>query len=129
MLVKNTIMEKAREVFRFGIIGGIATAIQYIVYVCLYSNLGTNVAYTLGYLVSLCFNFILSNYFTFKTKPSKEGGIKFVLAHGFNYILQLSMLNIFIYISIPKKIAPFIVYSISIPINYLLVSKALNKKK
>jgi putative flippase GtrA len=118
-----------KEIFRFGIVGVLATSIQYIVYISLYKRLGTNIAYTIGYLVSLCGNFILSNYFTFKTKPSKDGGLKFILAHGFNYILQMFLLNLVIYINVSEKIAPFIVYSISIPINYLLVRKALNKGK
>lgn len=118
-----------KEIFRFGLVGVFATLIQYLVYISLYEKIGTNIAYTLGYLISLCGNFLLSTYFTFKTKPSKGGGLKFILAHGFNYLLQIALLNITISINIPQKIAPFIVYSISIPVNYLLVKKSLNKKK
>lgn len=121
--------DRIKEVFRFGIVGVIATVIQYVVYIGLYSFIGVNISYTIGYIVSLCFNFILSNYFTFKTKPSKEKGVKFILAHGFNYLLQIGLLNLFIYINIPEGVSPIIVYCISIPINYLLVRRALNKIK
>ena len=121
--------DRIKEVFRFGIVGVIATVIQYVVYIGLYSFIGVNISYTIGYIVSLCFNFILSNYFTFKTKPSKEKGVKFILAHGFNYLLQIGLLNLFIYINIPEGVSPIIVYCIIIPINYLVVRRALNKIK
>lgn len=126
--MKKINMESIKQILRFGIVGVLATAIQYVVYIMLYASIGTNIAYTVGYGVSLVFNFVLSNYFTFKTNPSKEGGIKFGLAHGFNYLLQMALLNIFIYMNISENIAPFIVYSISIPLNYLLVKKALNRE-
>lgn len=117
------------EIIRFGIVGVLATIIQYLVYVMLYNFIGTNIAFTLGYIVSLIFNFILSNYFTFKTNPNKEKGIKFLLAHGFNYGLQMVLLNIFNMVGVHKAVSPFLVYCISIPVNFLLVKKALGTKE
>ncbi len=87
-----------------------------------------NVAYTLGYAVSFIFNFFISNYFTFNTKPNKEKGFKFLLAHGFNYLLQMGLLNIYIKIGIGKELAPFFVYIICVPVNFFLVRKALHKR-
>ena len=113
------------EIIRFGLVGVLATLIQYGIYRMLLKFVGINASYTIGYVGSLMFNFILTNYFTFKTNPTKEKGIKFVLAHGFNYLLQMGLLNLFVNINVGAKIAPFIVYSISIPINFLLVRKAL----
>lgn len=117
------------EIIRFGIVGVLATIIQYLVYVMLYNFIGTNIAFTLGYIISLIFNFILSNYFTFKTNPNKEKGIKFLLAHGFNYGLQMVLLNLFNMVGVHKAISPFLVYCISIPVNFLLVRKALGTKE
>lgn len=117
------------EIIRFGIVGVLATIIQYLVYVMLYNFIGTNIAFTLGYIISLIFNFILSNYFTFKTNPNKEKGIKFLLAHGFNYGLQMVLLNLFNMAGVHKAISPFLVYCISIPVNFLLVKKALGRKE
>lgn len=113
------------EIIRFGLVGVLATLIQYGIYRMLLKFVGINASYTIGYVGSLMFNFILTNYFTFKTNPTKEKGIKFVLAHGFNYLLQMGLLNLFVNINVEAKIAPFIVYSISIPVNFLLVRKAL----
>lgn len=117
------------EIIRFGIVGVLATLIQYFVYVMLYNFIGTNIAFTIGYIVSLIFNFILSNYFTFKTNPNKEKGVKFLLAHGFNYGLQMVLLNLFNMVGVHKAISPFLVYCISIPVNFLLVRKALGTKE
>lgn len=116
---------KIAEIIRFAMVGVLATLIQYCIYISLLNLIGENISYTIGYVVSLCANFILTNYFTFKTNPTKDRGFKFVLAHIFNYLLQIILLNIFIAININSKIAPLLVYSISIPINFLLVRKAI----
>lgn len=125
--MNNIGLDRIREIIRFGIVGVIATLIQYVVYIIAIPYLGATPAYTVGYIVSFCCNFIMSNYFTFKTKPSTEKGFKFMLAHGFNYLLQIGLLNGFIYYGIGNKIAPLLVYVISVPVNYFLVRKALNK--
>lgn len=118
------------QFFRFGIVGVIATIISYSIYIIL-EKLGFqyNVAYTLGYIISFCFNYVASTYFTFKTTANAKKGIKFAFAHGFNYILQMILLNVFIYKGISKGIAPIFVYCISIPINFLVVRIALKDKK
>ncbi|MDU5107130.1 GtrA family protein [Clostridium sp.] len=113
------------EIIRFAIVGVLATLIQYFVYIALLNLTGENISYTIGYGISLCANFVLTNYFTFKTNPTRKKGFKFVLAHMVNYLLQIILLNLFIKININSKIAPLFVYSISIPINFLLVRKAI----
>lgn len=114
------------EIFRFGIVGVIATIISYTVYIILEKlGLQYNIAYTLGYIISFCFNYIASTYFTFKTDINAKKGIKFAFAHGFNYFLQIALLNIFVYIGISKALSPIFVYAISIPINFFVVRVAL----
>lgn len=117
------------EIFRFGIVGVIATIISYTVYIILEKlGLQYNIAYTLGYIISFCFNYIASTYFTFKTDINAKKGIKFAFAHGFNYFLQIALLNIFVYIGISKALSPIFVYAISIPINFFVVRIALKDK-
>lgn len=119
---------KLLEFLKFIIIGGLATIIHYFIYFILQkSNLQYNIAYTIGYFLSFIFNFFASNYFTFNTKPNASRGIKFFLAHLFNYLLQIILLNIFISIGIWKEIAPIFVFMISIPSNFILVRFALKK--
>lgn len=114
------------EFVKFGAVGGIATAIHLLIYYLLQSiRVHYSIAYTCGYGISFIFNFFASNYFTFKTKPNKSSGLKFTLAHIFNYLLQIALLNIFVKIGISSNIAPILVFGIAVPINFILVRIAL----
>lgn len=118
--------KKSMEFIRFIIVGGVSTLIHYLIYFILQIlKFQYNIAYTFGYFISLIFNFFASNYFTFKTNPSKDKSFKFLLSHLFNYILQILLLNIYILIGINKNIAPIFVFFISVPINYILVRFSL----
>lgn len=121
---------KLLEFIRFIIVGGTATIIHYSIYYLLQKFIGVkpNLAYTLGYGISFIFNFIASNYFTFKTKVSAKKGIKFSIAHCINYLIQIGLLNVYIKIGISSVMAPIFIFILSIPLNFIMVSRALNKK-
>lgn len=116
-------MEKKtfKEVLRFGIVGAIATAIHYGVYMLLRLHIDINAAYTTGYVISFVVNYFLSARFTFKKKASVGNGIGFVCAHTVNYLLQVGLLNIFIWFGVDSSLAPLPVYGIAIPVNFLMV--------
>lgn len=112
---------KLAEVIRFGIVGGIATAIQYGVYLLALTFVHHNWAHTIGYTVSFLFNFIASTYFTFKVHANVQRGIGFAFSHLINYFLQIVTLNIFMQWGISKQWAPLPMFAVCIPINFLLV--------
>ena len=116
-------MEKQtfHEIIRFGIVGILATAIHYGIYWILQRHINHNIAYTLGYGISFICNFFLTAHFTFKKKATVKKGIGFGLTHLCNYLIQLGLLNLFIYIGINKGLASIFVFAIAIPINFLLV--------
>lgn len=116
------------EIIRFGIVGVIATIIHYGIYLALNLTIVSWVAYSIGYGISFLGNFYLSNKFTFKTKPTIKKGIGFGLSHFMNYLLQITLLNIFIKLGIPNKYAPVPVFCIAIPINFLMVRFVLKSK-
>lgn len=109
------------ELVRFGVVGVVATALHYGVYWLLHGVMNVNVAYTLGYLVSFVANYLLSARFTFRKKKSVKNGLGFAGAHLFNYVLQISLLNFFIWLGVSKMLAPVPVYCIAIPTNFLIV--------
>lgn len=109
------------EVLRFGIVGAVATAIHYVVYRLLELSIDVNVAYTTGYIVSFIFNYILSARFTFRKKTSVRNGLGFGGAHIVNYLLQVTLLNIFLCLGIDRSLAPLPVYCIAIPVNFIMV--------
>ena len=121
--------ERFFQLFRFGIVGVIATVIHYGVYWVLLKWLNPTFAYSIGYAVSFVFNFFLSSFFTFKIRPDIVKGYRFALSHGINYLLHICFLNVFLYLGIPKAFAPFPVFVIVVPINFILVQIALTHNK
>lgn len=113
--------EKLKEPARFAITGVIATATQYVIYWSLMDGIGVSAAWTAGFVISLIANFILTTYFTFNVKPSRKKAGGFVMSHIINWAIQLVMLNLLIKAGIPKWLAPFPMYAVCIPMNFLLV--------
>ena len=123
------ISTKQKEFIRFCLVGGGATALHYGIYLLLNRVMNTTIAFSTGYLISFFANFVLSNYFTFKTRPSAGKGVGFTISHIVNYLLQVGFLNLFIYLGVPKNWAPLPVYAITVPINFILVRTALKSSR
>ena len=117
------------EILRFGVVGVIATVIHYVIYWVLQHWINVNVAYTIGYFVSFLFNYYLSAHFTFREKTSKKNGAGFIGAHVFNYILQIGLLNLFLWLGLSRTMAPICVYAIAVPTNFILVRFAFKHFK
>lgn len=117
------------EFIRFGIVGGLCTALHYIIYYLLQMSINVNIAYTLGYILSFIANFYLTSYFTFRTSPSWKKLFGMGGAHAVNYVLHIVLLNLFLYLGISKEWAPIPVFAIAIPVNFLLVRFVFKPKK
>ena len=118
---------KIFEFLRFGIVGFVALIILYVVYCLLLLWLEHNIAYTIGYVISFISNYILTVKFTFRTKASKKNGAGFALSHLINYLLQISCLNIFIWLGMKENVAPILVFAICVPTNFILVRFFMKK--
>lgn len=117
------------EFIRFGMVGILATLLHYGIYYILQRYINVNVAYTTGYVLSFIANFYLTSYFTFGTHPSWKKLIGMGGAHAINYLLHISLLNIFLWTGISKLWAPIPVFAIAIPVNFLLVRFVFKHKK
>ena len=111
-LLSSTI---TKEFLRFAIVGVVATGIHYGIYLLFLRWMKVNVAYSLGYVISLCCNLLLTSFFTF------------LASHGVNYVLHIVFLNLFLYLGVAERWAPIPVYCIVIPINFVLVRTAFKK--
>ena len=122
---------RVREVVRFGIVGVMATIIQYGIYYLFNAVVGwgATTSLTIGYIISFVFNFFLSNYFTFKTRPTVKKGIGFMASHGINYLLQIVFLNLYMWIGVPETWAPIPMFVTVVPINFILVRIVLKSSK
>ena len=106
--------EKLGEVLRFGVVGVLATLIQYAVYWVL--------------IISFAFNFLASTRYTFRVKTNARRGAGFALSHGVNWLLQMLTLNLFLWLGVSKQWAPIPMFCICVPVNFLLVRFFLKRK-
>ena len=131
--------EKLGEVIRFGIVGGLATVLQYGIYLAFMPVLShfipqmgdhtlATTANTIAYIVSFIFNFIASTRYTFKVKANAKRGAGFTLSHIVNYSMQTLCLNVFVGLGLAKQWAMIPTLCICIPVNFLLVRFFLKKK-
>ena len=114
------------EIFRFGMVGAGATALHYGIYYLLQQVINVNVAYTVGYVLSFVANFYA---FTFASVPSWKKLFGMGVAHGVNYLLHIVLLNLFLYVGVPKVWAPLPVFAIAIPVNFVLVRFVFKHKR
>ena len=117
------------ELFRFGLVGVIATGIQYLVYWIFTAWLSPTFAYSIGFIISFICNFFLTSLFTFRKKATIKKGFGFALTHIISFSVQLLLLNLFIAMQIPEKLAPLPVYAIAIPFSFILVRFVFKSSK
>ena len=120
--------EKLGEVLRFGVVGVLATRIQYAVYWVLIHWLNPSLSMTIGYIISFAFNFLASTRYTFRVKANARRGAGFALSHGVNWLLQMLTLNLFLWLGVSKQWAPIPMFCICVPVNFLLVRFFLKRK-
>lgn len=119
--------ERIVEFVRFCIVGTVATALHYGIYIAIIKGfdiegeIWTNVAYTVGYVLSWFVNLFLTARFTFREKVTVKRGFGFAASHGINYLLHMLFLNIFLAVGLSEEIAPLFVFAIVIPVNFILV--------
>lgn len=115
---------------RFGIVGVIASCIHYGVYAFLLSlDNDTNIAYTAGFIVSLCCNYFLTAYYTFKQSPTKRNVTGFVASHILNYFIEIGLLNLFLWMGFNEWIAPILDMAFASIINFIVLQIAFLYKR
>lgn len=120
--------QKLGEVVRFGIVGTVATAVQYGVYLLMLPLMKATLANTVAYIVSMTFNFFASTYFTFRTSPNAKKAGGFAFSHLVNYLLQTLLLALFIGLGVSRRLALLPVLAVCVPVNFLLVRHFLRRK-
>ena len=128
--IYNTRWPRFWQFFRFGIVGTICSGIHYGVYCIFLLFCNTTLAYTAGYAVGLVCNYGLTTFFTFQSKPSSMNAAGFVFSHVINYLLEIGLLNLFLWLGFSKWISPIMVMVIVVPINFMMLHFVyLHKKK
>lgn len=118
------------EFLKFCIVGTMALFTQYVAYYVLFKLINEyNASYFISYLLSAIFNFILTIRYTFRVSFSYKKLFGFFFCHLFNLAFQIFLLNIFIWMGIREELAPFPVYIIAVPSNFILVRYAMTKRE
>lgn len=119
---------RLREVVRFGIVGAVATLLQYGLYVLLNRLVHPTLANTIAYALSFAFNYVASTRYTFQVKSTARRGLGFAFSHLINYTLQTATLALMLWLGLSKDLALIPVFAICVPINFILVRYFLKKK-
>lgn|SRR5574344_351016 len=120
---------KTYEFFRFAIVGTIAAGIHYGIYYLCQKVMEVNIAYTIGYGLSLICNFFMTSYFTFRSGPSPKKALGFGFSHFVNYTLHIILFNLFLWLGASRLIAPIFVMMVVVPINFTLLHFVFRHKK
>lgn len=110
-----------KEIIRFVVSGIVSTLICYMGYYICLLWFSPNVSFVMGYTVAMLVNYILTTAFTFKVRATKKKAMGFIVSNGINYMLCAVFLNMFLWIGLPKTIAPIPMYACAVPINFLIV--------
>jgi putative flippase GtrA len=115
------------QAIRFCIVGVMAVAIHYAIYLLLKQWMVHVVAFAIGYFISFIANFFMTAKFTFKKDATTKKGVGFLGAHIINFILQTSLLQLFLWLGVNENFAPIPVYCIAVPVNFMLVRIVFRK--
>lgn len=117
------------RIVRFGIVGTVCSLIHYGIYCMCVLMSNANIAYTIGYIIGLVCNYVLTTYFTFNKKPTKLNAAGFVGSHIINYLMEIGLLNLLLWLDISKWLSPILVMIIAVPINFLMLHFVYLHKK
>lgn len=129
---------KYRSAVRFVFVGTFGTGVQYGIYYLLldifqrqWPEMGilTSVAFTAGFLIEMVCNYFLTNFYTFKTRPSWKNAGGFLLGRVLNYVIQLLLLNALVWLHMGEEWAGIVAIMLAGVINYFVLRPFYKDKK
>lgn len=129
---------KYRSVVRFTIVGAIGTAMQYGIYYvflalferyCPGLHAYVTIAFTIGFCVEMVSNYLLTNFYTFRSRPCLKNAGGFLVGRGVNYVVQIGFLHLLILCSMPEEWAGIVAIVLAGIVNYFVLMPFFKKKK
>lgn len=130
--------KKYRSAVRFVFVGAFGTGLQYGIYYLLldifqrqWPEVGilTSLAFTIGFVVEMICNYFLTSFYTFKVKPSLKNAGGFLFGRAINYVIQLLLLNLFIWLHMSEEWAGIAAIALAGVINYFVLLPFYKDKK
>lgn len=112
------------RIIRFLLVGGINTAVGYMLYVIIFWLMHNYFfALLLSTILGVLFNYVTYGRFAFKARQSCQGLIKFFVTYAIVFIINLGLLYIFVNeMKVHAIVAQLISLPITISINYALLN-------
>lgn len=129
---------KYRSAVRFVFVGALGTGIQYGIYYLLldifqrhWQDLGilTSVAFTAGFIIEMICNYFITSFYTFKMRPSWKNAGGFLFGRAINYVLQLLLLNLLIWLHLSEEYSGILAIMLAGVINYFVLLPFYKDKK
>ena len=117
------------QFLRFCIIGTLSAGAHYGIYFLLQFWTDLNVAYTAGYVLSFIGNFLATNYFTFRTRPTWKNFLGFAGSHSLNYVLHIALFNLFLHLGVHRLVAPPLVMLTAMLVQFTILRFIFVKKR
>lgn len=129
---------KYRSAVRFVLVGAFGTGLQYGIYYLLldvfqrnWAEVGflTSVAFTAGFVIEMISNYFFTSFYTFKMRPSWKNAGGFLFGRAVNYVIQLLLLNVLIWLHISEEYAGIFAIMLAGVINYFVLLPFYKDKK
>ena len=137
-LLTSHLKEPTRSIVRFVILGTVGTGVQYGLYygflelIDLFhidSHFWVNAAFTVAFVLEMIFNYFMSAYYTFGTRPSWKNAGGFLGARSINFLLQLGGLNLFLWLGLSDEWAGITTILVAGVINYFIMCIFFKEKE
>ena len=129
---------KYRSAVRFMFVGAFGTGLQYGIYYLLLDffqrqwpevAILTSLAFTIGFVMEMICNYFLTNFYTFKVRPTWKNAGGFLFGRAINYFIQLLLLNILIWLHMSEEWAGLVAIALAGVINYFVLLPFYKDKK
>lgn len=121
----DCLWEKFGQFIKFAIVGCSNTIINLAVYYfCIFLGVNYLLAYTLGFLTSVCNAFFWNNKYVFVNKQETsifKAFVKVLASYGFSFLLSIVLMSLLVEVcNISSLIAPILKMIVTIPLNFVL---------
>lgn len=126
-LLIGELYPKVEQFLRFCIVGTVATAAHYAIYLALLYGVRLdalwwkNAAYAIGYISAFFGNLWLTAHFTFRRRLTVKRSGGFLFSHAITFFSHLLLFNLFLWAGVPQAWVPVPVILIATLINFLLI--------
>lgn len=129
---------KYRSAVRFVCVGAFGTALQYGIYYgflalfdhyCPELGIRVTLAFTIGFVTEMISNYLLTSFYTFRTRPNIKNAGGFLLGRLVNYFIQIGFLHLLIYIGLSEEWSGIVAIVLAGIINYFVLVPFYSKKK